>query len=141
VIVTVLPVRMMQVPFDQIIGMIAVHHSLMAAIRSMNVIRSMGPALVIRSTAILVRFARFQLVFVRVISMHMVEVAVVEVIGVAVVFHCSVSAIRTVHMPMLVLLHASVCHDFSFASRAPERLNRDSMAIMDPLDFRVQRAR
>lgn len=105
-------------PFDQIIGVVAVQHSLMPAIRPMNVVRFMSAALMIRCAAVFVHVARFEFVFVGMIPMDMVQMALVEVIGVAVMFHRGVAAIRAVHMRMPVLFHASFCHDFSFASRA-----------------------
>lgn len=105
-IVAVLAVRMMQVPFHQKIGVVAVQHGLVAAIRPVNVILFVAAALVIRRAAVFVHFARFELMFVGMIAMTMMQMAVVEVIGVAFMFHCGVAAIRTVYMRVLVLVHA-----------------------------------
>lgn len=92
VIVAVFPVRMVQVPLDQIVGVIAVQHGLMPAIGSMNVAGFVCPALVVRRAAILVRRPIGQRVLVDMISMYVVQMTVVKIIGVPVMRHCLVSA-------------------------------------------------
>jgi len=126
VIVAVLPMRMVQVPLYEIVGVVPVQHRLVPAVRSMNVIGLMRPTLVVRRAAISVGWSDSQLVFVDVISVNVMQMAVVEIIGVAVVYHCHVTAIRTVDVRMCFLFHAGLRHFFplfavgSFPEGQPE---------------------
>ncbi len=75
----------------------------------------MCSAFVVRSAAILVYFA-IQSMFVDMISVHVVQTAVVEIIGVTIMSHRCMTAIRAVDMHVPFLFGASLRHNlFSFA--------------------------
>ena len=120
-IVAVFPVRMVQVPLDQIVGVIAVQHGLVSAIGSMNVAGFVCPALVVRRAAILVRRPVGQRVLVDMISMYVVQMTVVKIIGVAVVPNRGVAAIHAVSVGVIFLFHARFRHCFPFLFWLPGR--------------------
>ena len=72
-IVAVLPVRVVQVSFHEIVHMVSVPDLFVPAVRSMNVIRFVRFALVFRRTAILICSAYFQYMLVDVILMYMMQ--------------------------------------------------------------------
>jgi len=104
--------RMVQVPFYQIVGVVPVQHRLVPAIRSMNMVGLMCPTLVFRRAAISVGWSDSQFVFVDVISVNVMQMAFVKIIGVAVVYNCHVAAIRAVDVRMCFLFQAGLNHFF-----------------------------
>jgi hypothetical protein len=111
VIVAVLLMRMVQVAVDQIVHVVSVHNPFVPAVRSMNVIGLMSPAPVVRRAASLVICPYFQLVFVHMIPVHMMEMTIVEIIGMAVVSDCGVATIRAMDMSVPFLFHTRSSHD------------------------------
>jgi hypothetical protein len=124
VIVAVFPVRMVQVPTHQIIGVIPVQHSFVATIGSMNVVGVMRPALVVRRAAILIGWPVGQFVFVDMISMHVVQMTFVKIIDVAIVPDRGVPTIRAVRVCVSFLFQAGLRHFFPFLAVASRKNNR-----------------
>jgi hypothetical protein len=118
VIVTVPAVRVMQVPRHQIVGVVGVRDDLVPAIRAVSVRLVVRPAGVPGCAGRWVRSSCDQRALVDV-----VQVAVVEVVGVVAVLDLFVSAPRLVPMIMstvgVVLCHAFVSLRCS-ASRLPK---------------------
>jgi hypothetical protein len=78
----------------------------------------MRSAFVIRGTTILVRRARRERVFIHMIAVDVVQMAIMEIIDVAVVPDGGMAAIRTMDVCVLLLFHASFSHCFPFFSRS-----------------------
>jgi hypothetical protein len=96
VVVAVAAVRVVQVALDQVIDVIAVGHRLVAAARAVPVFRGVGGAVMVRCAGRGVRAADFDPVLLDASGGHVVQVAVVEVIDVAVVPDARVAAVRAV---------------------------------------------
>lgn len=75
-------------------------HRFMPAAGPVDVIRFVRSAVVFRRAAVLVWFACFQPVFVYVIAVHMVQMSVVEIIGMAVVPDSHMATIGAMDMGM-----------------------------------------
>jgi hypothetical protein len=105
VIVAVLPARVVQVSFHEIIQMVSVPDLFVPAVRTVNVIPLVRFALVVRRTTILICSAYFQYMLVDVILMYMMQMAVVEIVCMAVVLDSRVSALRAVDVSVLFLFH------------------------------------
>ncbi|HLW47944.1 MAG TPA: hypothetical protein VKW09_09280 [bacterium] len=86
-VVAVAPVRMMQVPGDEVIHMVAMRHRVVPAARAMRVVLWMLAAIVLRRAACRVGRIDREAVVVHVVTVDVVQVAVVEVIGVVAVLH------------------------------------------------------
>jgi hypothetical protein len=123
VIVTVPAVRVMQVPRHQIVGVVGVRDDLVPAIRAVSVRLVVRPAGVPGCAGRWVRSSCDQRALVDVVAVYVVQVAVVEVVGVVAVLDLFVSAPRLVPMIMstvgVVLCHAFVSLRCS-ASRLPK---------------------
>lgn len=109
VVIAVVSVRMMEVPLHEVVGVIAVRHRLVAATRPMLVTRVVGAAVVIRGTRRRVLRANRQRVLVHVVSVGVVQVSVVQVIGVAVVLNRRMAALGTV-LVAVVSVGLAVAH-------------------------------
>jgi len=86
VIVAVVAVRMVQVALDEVVHVVAVRHSFVAAARAVLVVGGMGLAVVVRSACVGILRAHFDRMLVIVALVGVMEVAVVQIVGVTVVF-------------------------------------------------------
>ena len=115
-IVAVFPVRMMQVPVDQIVHMVTVRDDLMAATRTMH----MGMVVAERvsshrSATIRICFANFDHVLINVIAMGMMQMAIVEIVNVVSMLDGNVAAASPVLViVMVVMWQIAVAHEGSF---------------------------
>ena len=95
VVVAVAVVRVMEMALDEIVGMVAVRNRLVSAAGAVGVVVAMLGVVVVVSVR--VRAAHFDGVLLDgSIVFLVVEVDVVEIVGVAVVLHCGVFAVRAV---------------------------------------------
>jgi hypothetical protein len=94
-------VRMVQVSVDQIISVITVWNRLMTTAGAMSMRRLMVAASVLRRAAIRIRGSDFDHVFIDMTVVHMMQVAVVEIIDVAVMSNRGMTAARPVHVWIL----------------------------------------
>ena len=92
VVVAVASVGMMEVATHQIVEVVAVRHGLVSASGAVLVPCLVRTARVLGSAVSRVRLTDVQAVLIHVVRMGMMEVAVVQVVGVAVVAHCQVTA-------------------------------------------------
>jgi hypothetical protein len=128
-----LPVRVVQVPLDQIIRVVAVGYRFMPAVRSVNVIGGMRSALVVRRAMVLVGCGGCQGVLVHVIAVDVVQMPVVKVIHVPVVLDGGMSAVRAVNMRMFFLFHVGSSHWVPFGCQVDFRQTGSGFAfIIDP---------
>ena len=117
-IVTVISVTVVQVRCDDVIGVIAVRHPLVAATIAVSMFRGM-PAASVRSVAV-VRLPRRngKSVFVDAIFMRAMEMPVMNVVDVVLVLNLRMSAVIAV--PMAVAWVRCVCHAQSLIQRRPK---------------------
>lgn len=77
----------------QVINMVAMRHGFVAAVGTVSVGLLMSGAVVVRRAFFRIRRGYFDLVVVDMIAVSIMQVAIVKIIGVAVVFHGGVPAI------------------------------------------------
>jgi hypothetical protein len=98
VIVAVSAMRMMQMAIHQVINMVAMRHGFVAAVSTVSVGLLMGRAAVVRRTLLRIRRGHLNLMVVHMIAVSVMQVAIVKIIGVAVVFHRDVPAVWAMHV-------------------------------------------
>ena len=108
VVVTVIPVGMMQVPFHQVIDVIAVGHGRMTTVRAVNVIFVVALA-VVSDASVGVGVRDRDDMFVVVVFMGAVQVPVVQISDVVPVLDGYVTAVRAVLV--VVVFVDGVGHD------------------------------
>jgi hypothetical protein len=101
---------MVQVSIDQVVGVIAMWDSFVSASRAVFVVSVVGLAFVPRLGDHRILDAHAQPVLVDVSFMNIVQMAVVQVVGVAFVFDGGVPASRTVLVRVVAVNFAFVCH-------------------------------
>jgi hypothetical protein len=106
VIVAVLAVRMMQVPADHEVGMIAVRHLSVAALRVVLVPAGVVAARVLRRARGRVGAVDADCMLVGVSCMNVVQVSVVQIVGVAIMLDRNVAAAGAVRVRMTGMLLA-----------------------------------
>jgi len=116
-IIAMVTVRVMQVPCHQVVDMIAVGYGGMTTVLTVNVSFFMATTVVLRSAIVRVGGTHFQDVLIDMVTMHMVEMTIMQVIGVAVVNDGNMTTIRPVLMAMTFVGFAGFCHE-----RTPLRL-------------------
>jgi hypothetical protein len=96
VIIAVIAMRMVQVSIDQIIKVVPMWNSLMTAARPVLMRRAMSATTVLWRTSIGIRCSYFNYVFIDTPVLHMIQMAVVEIIDVALMSNRDMAAARTV---------------------------------------------
>jgi hypothetical protein len=97
-IVAVRAVRVVEVTFHQVVGVVAVRNGFVSAIGPVFVGHLVRPAIVFRGARSRVFRAYRDCVFVKMVTVRAVKVPVMKVVLVAVVLHGSVSTVRTMHV-------------------------------------------
>ena len=108
-VITMIAVLVMQTAVDQIIDMVAVRNGLMTATFPMNMART-G---IKRNAGIRVGFIYRQGVFVVMAVVLVMQMAVVQVVDMAIMFDGGMTAAAAVNMGVVVM-NSAVCHDASF---------------------------
>ena len=109
-IVAMRAMRVMEVPFHQIVHMIPVRHGFMSAAGPVDMVGLVRAALVVWRAAVLMRFVRCQFVFVNVVSVDMVQMTIVKIVGVSVVLHGLMPAVRAVDMSVPFMFRTGFRH-------------------------------
>jgi len=119
VIVTVVAVRMMQVPGDHIIDVVTVRYCLVPAIGPMSVSCLMTGTMMIGRASLRISGTYFNFVFLDDCRdfRGMMKMAVMNVINVAIVSDCGMPTVRSVLMTM-VRMNFRICH--KKATRLPK---------------------
>jgi hypothetical protein len=78
--------------------MVAMWHGFVAAVGTVSVGPLMCGAAVVRGAFLRIRRGHFNLVIVHMITVSVMQVAIVKIIGVAVVFHGGVTAVWAMHV-------------------------------------------
>jgi hypothetical protein len=116
VVVAVIAMRMMQVAFHQIIGVIAVRDRFVAAAGAVAMFFVVASAIVARSTCRGICSADGQPVLLDTGFGHMVQMAVMEIVYVSVMFDACVAAIRPVLVSVSLMLSGHSHCSFYFES-------------------------
>ena len=100
VIVAVIAVRVVQVAVDEVVDMVTMRNRLVAAAGAMRVRRVMAGAVVGRGALVGVLVRHLDHVFVHVITVGVVQVAVMQIVHMVAVVHAGVLALRAMGMRM-----------------------------------------
>jgi hypothetical protein len=88
----------MQVVVNQVIDVVPVWYRLVAAVRTVNMLLIMPGALVIGRAFLRVDRAYFDVVVIHVVAVGMMQVAIVKIVGVAIMFHSHMATVRAMVM-------------------------------------------
>jgi hypothetical protein len=105
---------MVQTAVHQVVNMIAMRHGFVAAVSTVSVRLFMGLATVVRRAFLRIRRGHLDPMLVHMIAVSEVQVAIVKIIGVVLMFHGSVPAVRAMDVavgPRVLLV--SLTHGFS----------------------------
>ncbi|MCR6475192.1 hypothetical protein NU688_03400 [Variovorax sp. ZS18.2.2] len=103
-IIAMIPVRMMKVTVNQVVDVIAMRHGFVAAVGTVNMPCLMTRAAMVRRALIGIRDRDFKGVFVHVAVVHVVQMAVMQIVDMVTVRDGGVAARRS----MLVRVFAGV---------------------------------
>jgi hypothetical protein len=106
VIVAVIPMGMMQMSVDQVVDVVAVRYRLVTASWTVHVTRVVPTALVLRRAPIGIGRRHLYAVLVDVVAMHMMQMAVVEVVHVVAMANGCMPAAGTVLVRVIDVLAA-----------------------------------
>lgn len=101
VVVAMIAMRMVEMPIDKVVHVIAVRHDLMSASRPMHVSRLMTPAAMRRRALIGVVRVYLDRVLIDMIAVGMMEMAIMQIVGVVAVTNGGMAAAGT--MPVIVI--------------------------------------
>ena len=104
-------VRVMQVTLYQVVDMVPMGHALMAAIGAMNMPFIVAGAVMVSCASVGVRCVHFEHVLIDMIPVHMVQVPVMQVIGVLVMADGLMPAVWSVLVSVPSMLLAFVHHN------------------------------
>jgi hypothetical protein len=113
VIIAMVVVRVMQVILDQVINVISMWNSLVAAVRAMNVILVVSQTVVVGSAGRRIGTAHLNLVLVDMIALNTVQMAVVKIVNMAIVLHRCMTAGRTMSVVVAFVCCAGLIHRIS----------------------------
>jgi hypothetical protein len=105
-IVAVAVMWMMQAARDQIIHMVAMWHCRMSAVGPVDMVRRMARSTV--RTNVRMRFVHRNHVFIHMVAMHVMQMAILQKIGMSFVFHRQMSTARAVVVRVVLTLIAIV---------------------------------
>ena len=110
-VIAVTVVRIMEVTIDQIIDMVAMRHCFMSAAGPMHMLCGMDGAFVPRRAILRIGRGYVDYMLIDVAFMLVMQMAVVQIVDVAIVHDPGVSALRAVHMIMIfVLRRITIAH-------------------------------
>lgn len=97
-------VRIMEVPIDQIVNMVSMRDRLVPTLRPMHMLRRMSRAIMPGGAVLRIGRGYANHMFIDMVCMRMMQVAIVQVIDVAIVHKTGVAAVRSVSMIMIFVL-------------------------------------
>lgn len=123
-VVAVVTVRVMQVPVDEVVDVIAVRNRGMPAAGRVNVVTRVAGTLVVGRAVAGVRTTDRDLALVDVVAVHVVQVTVVQVVNVACVLDGWMSAVRAVDVVVVVVVRVVIAHEaFRVGTTLQQRTN------------------
>ncbi len=108
-VVTMRAMGEVQMASDKVIDMVAMGHRLMSAVRAMAMPGLMPIAAMGRSACRRISCGDIEPMFINMVVMQMVEVSVVQIIGVVIMDHGRMTTVRSMLMTML-LMNGMVVH-------------------------------
>jgi hypothetical protein len=96
--------RVMQVIADEIVDVVSVGHGFMTAARPVDVIRSMSATMMVGRAARGIVGADFQHVLIHMIAVHMMQMAIVQIVDMIAVSHSRMAAARAVNVGVAVMM-------------------------------------
>ncbi len=117
-IVAVIVVRVVQVPADEIVGVVAVRNCLVTAIRAVRVFLIVPGTAVRRGALRRIRSIDFDAALVDVIAVNVMQVPVMEVVAVVAMVNALVSTTGLVNM-LVRCVRLVVAHEASWCVDAP----------------------
>jgi len=115
VIIAVSAVRMVQMAIHQVINVVAMRNGFVAAVGTVSVGLLIGCTAVDRRTFVRIRSCHLNVMVVHMITVNVMQMAIMKIIGVAAVFHCGVPAVWPMHVvvsPRVLLVSVSHCSAF-----------------------------
>jgi hypothetical protein len=106
-VITMVAVRVMQVPVDEIVNMIHMRHAFVTAPRAMHMGPIVSSAGMIGCALVPVRAVAFENVFVNVIAVQVMQMTIVQIVGMAVVPDRDVTAARSMCVSVMFVFLAS----------------------------------
>lgn len=100
-VVTMVAMGMVQMPINQVVGVVAVRHGFVSATRPMHMARFVSRATMIGRAAVRIGRRNFERVLVDMITVDMVKVTVMQIIDVPVMLHGRVAAGRAMLVRMV----------------------------------------
>lgn len=97
-------VRVMQMAVDEIVDVVAMWHSIVAASGAMLMTGLVAGALVVGRTLVGVLARHLDHVLIDMIAVHVMQVAVMQVIDVIAMTHCSMAATRAMLMCVIGMM-------------------------------------
>jgi len=108
-------------------------HGFMSAAGPVNMVGLVGAALVVRRASVPVRLVCCQFVFVHVVSVEMVQMAIVKIVGMALVLHGLMTAVRAVDMSVPFMFRAGFRHLVVLLSKTSSLSQQTNESSYDPL--------
>jgi len=99
-VVAVVAIRMVQVAIDEVVDVVAMRNNLVPAANAVLVRAVMAPTIVLRSALRGIGKIYIEGVLIYVLPVGMVKVAIVKIVGVAVMFYCLMAAALPVRVRM-----------------------------------------
>jgi hypothetical protein len=103
-IIAVTMVRIMEMPIDQIINMVAMRHCLMSTVRPMHMLRCVPRAFMLRRAVLRIGRGYANHMFIDMALMRMMQMAGVQIIDMVVVHDPGVTALRPMWMIVIFVL-------------------------------------
>lgn len=103
-VVAMIIVRVVKVPLDQVINMVAMRNRLVSTLRPMHMIRSMPRAIVPGRAVLRIRRVYANNMFIDMVFMRIMQMAVMQVVDVAIVHDSGMAAFQPMEMIMIFVL-------------------------------------
>ena len=102
---------MVQMAIHQVINMVAMRNGFVAAVGAVGVGLLLGATAVVRRAIIRIRGGHLNVMVVHMIAVNVMQMAIMKIIGVAVVFHCGVPAVWAMDVAVIARVFlVSVSH-------------------------------
>ncbi len=103
-IIAMIIVRVMKVPIHQVIKMVAMRNCLVSTLRPMHMVSRMPRAIVPRGTVLRIERGYANHMFIDMVFMRIMQMAVMQVVDVAIVHDSGVAAFQPMAMVMIFVL-------------------------------------
>ena len=115
-VVAVLSMRVVEMTVDNVVYVVPMRNRFVSAAGTMNMISFVSLTGVLRCTVRWILGTDLKGMLIHMVSVGMVEVTIVEIVGVAVVLNGCMSAVWSVNMTVILMSLAFACHLLSLQS-------------------------